>query len=60
MQGDADWAEILSQETIDQIDEDIDHIMTGNATIDGTIDTSFGIDTDGNCEDIFLNNTSQM
>ncbi len=48
LQGDYDFAEILSQDTIDNIDEDIAHIMTGNATIDGTIDTSFGIDTDGN------------
>ena len=47
--GDNDFAEILSQETIDPIDEDISHIMSGNATVDGTIGTSFGIDTDGNC-----------
>lgn len=49
LQGDADFAEILSQETIDPIDEDISHIMSGNATVDGTTSTSFGIDTDGNC-----------
>ena len=49
LQGDSDFAEILSQETIDPIDEDIAHIMSGNATVDGTIGTSFGIDTDGNC-----------
>jgi len=47
-QGDYDFADLLSQNTIDPIDEDISHIMTGNATVDGTISTSFGIDTDGN------------
>jgi len=33
LQGDQDFAEILSQETIDKIDTDLSNIMTGNATI---------------------------
>lgn len=48
LSGDSDFADILSQETIDLINDDIDNIITGNATIDGTTNTSFGIDTDGN------------
>jgi len=57
-QGDYDFADLLSQNTIDPIDEDIHHIMTGNATVDGTISTSFGIDTDGNCLRIKSTNLS--
>lgn len=30
LQGDSDFAEILSQETIDKIDDDISNLMTGN------------------------------
>ncbi len=31
-QGDADWADILSEQVIDKIDTDIQNIITGNAT----------------------------
>ena len=48
LNGDNDFADILSQETIDKIDDDVGNIVSGNATIDGTVGTSFGIDTDGN------------
>jgi len=44
-QGDADFAEILSQETIDPIDEDIGHIMSGNASVEGTTTHHFKINT---------------
>ena len=33
---------------LEWVNDPID-IMSGNATVDGTIGTSFGIDTDGNC-----------
>jgi len=58
LQGDADFAEILSQETIDEIDEDIAHIMSGNASVEGTISDSFGIDTDSNCGRFKVTNLS--
>ena len=49
LSGDSDWAEIMSQETIDKIDTDIDNIISGNASLDGTREMSFGINTDDNC-----------
>jgi hypothetical protein len=49
LQGDHDFAEILSQDTIDRIDTDINNTRTGNATIEGTMYGSFGIDTDDEC-----------
>ena len=37
------------QSNIANVNATVDDIIAGNATIDGTISTSFGIDTDGNC-----------
>ncbi len=48
LQGDKDFAEILSQETIDEIDEDIAHIMSGNASVEGTTSKCFRIRSEGN------------
>jgi len=47
LQGDFDFAEILSQDTIDKIDTDINNIITGNASIGGTKTKVFKINYNG-------------
>ena len=46
--GDADFAEILSQDTIDKIDTDIANIIAGNASVFRTSASRFIINYDGN------------
>jgi len=48
LQGDYDFAEILSQDTIDKIDTDIANIIAGNASIFRTSASRFIINYDGN------------